>query len=520
MPVDYKDEISSTIRRVCREWSVAVNRYPQIWSTIPPIVTKDLESEMHALAIRSYAKRYLECSRSLPLDFSLSIVDERGVLSRSGWGAGWAAIFEVFLEHSGRWRNADIYTSLDILPAIQQVKGRLHALERLRIRVSPYRSPYQEMRSKPDIGTIRLECFSEVPRLKYLDLGLTSNCTRIDISLPLDRLHSITFAPSTPNNLYENLCASPHNLRQLIVKWDHLTQSYEPLPSVTFPQLEHLVYSGQSNTIFIDLLTLPALKNLELRGNGGEISIQGLNAKIVPLLIRSQCTLRHLSLTRTMTPAPEELQEIFTLTPRLTHLSIWNVPSSELELLIYDSGSSNSVLLPELQYLVFGISAVWMPMLSHVFPFPEMAQVIHSRCPTSSAIRTANACGSELVKPLRQVAFWWGNSALIFSMMASLTKLLQLGEGEPECGEDSVTERGEDEEDGPAAPSDQHLQELAKKAKWISALDLNALFIKDDERPSADGKSVVEKRAEVELLFQRLEKVDFSKYRSTIFLVS
>lgn len=325
VPLDDKDEIIFTLSRVCREWRVAVNNCPQIWATIPPIVTKDLESAARALSSLSYAKRYLERSGTLPLDFSLLIVDDVVILPNNGW----ENVFEVFLDHSERWRSVDVDTSLNILPALQRVKGRLHALEKLRIRASP--PPFHHMEVQQALVEMRLDCFSEAPRLKHLDLGISSHSSKIDVSVPLHLLHSITFVSCTVNNLYENLCSSPHNLRQLIVKSDVLSQSYPTLPTVTFPQLEHLVYSGQFNARFLDSLTLPALTNLEFRANGGHISVRGLNTKIVALLTRSKCALQHLSLGRMAKPVPEELKEIFTLTPILTHLDVCSLTSSELK---------------------------------------------------------------------------------------------------------------------------------------------------------------------------------------------
>ena len=404
--------IRGTLSSVCRQWRLGVLNCPELWTVLPPIdlrlkapersITEEFSIAKH---IHDQVQWHLECSGSLPIDFSfhVSILREDNIAMQ---------ILQLLIKHSDRWGRVDIDVDADaqveVLEALQEVEGRLHALEKLRFclqfnRFQPPSSGFMPLEGK----RLEVRCFTKAPRLRHVELCLAPNykfpgISTLDASviLPFHQLRTFVLCSlKGVSAAYKDLLSfSPNNLTTLIIdmQMDPTIQPQLTLPAVTFPNVVHLACRGSwyMGLPVLEPLTLPSLVTLKVQG--GWMSNGFWYQSIINLIKRSKCQLRDVSFRWTEPNSTTLLLEILSLSPTITHLFLYNCDLPVLSALATGS------VLPSLQYLKLYIS-LSIAMSPNPPELRTLVRIIESRSSMRDNL-------SEGIEPLREVSLRWPDS--------------------------------------------------------------------------------------------------------------
>jgi hypothetical protein len=229
--------------------------------------------------LRLHLERSASCPLSFEADFSKAEVSPAAL-----------DLVAALVEHSERWADVKLPFLTALAPLFARLSGRLGRLESLDLR----------LQGIPDQSEGADSTYFEVaPRLRRLVLGASLPRKMPFPNNQLTELH-LGAAPTLEMFRFMTLCPCPH-LTTLILN------PYYPLTLPTLPQslpaLMHLhtlilaIRDGYSRNPIIevlDLLTTPALQNLEIVGVR-EIQLPRL--AFASFLERSGCMLRTLTIT-------------------------------------------------------------------------------------------------------------------------------------------------------------------------------------------------------------------------------
>jgi hypothetical protein len=214
------------------------------------------------------------------------------------------------IPHSHRWRDVSFNLNEEHWEMLSAVKGHLPQLERFNV---------EALGDPSDEVSIPLDIFEVAPKLHTIMMGY--NIDSSDLLVPwgqLKCLHfNLHFALSLPWILQEcsNLARCTIDIYDLDDALDDLDHSY-------LESLHLLLHVEGHLDVLFDIFTLRALRDLDIAGPSGSISILTLPQNAVAsMLDRSSCNLQRLRLS-TVQFDSDELVAILQAQPSLVELVI------------------------------------------------------------------------------------------------------------------------------------------------------------------------------------------------------
>jgi hypothetical protein len=477
------------LRKICavsRRWRSAAMKHCYLWTKIPPIFlidpsTKTLQHVIEDLEL------YLSRSGALPISVNCHISADVCVAHRNHI----EKIIRLLTDQSHRWQDLRMRFPLPEVKMLSPIQNNLPLLTKLdfAVRATDSESPEDHPRE------IKISYFSNAPLLR--DARLSSRHAiplmgieeepAFRIELPWSQLETFEDEARCTTSYHDLIEAQPVNLKTL-----DITASLIPeLPSTpcTLPNLEklHLKVGNLGNTIAsnLDLLTLPSLTSLAVRGRF--LSSDPLYTKVLALLRRSGCSLKHLELESVAADA-SVFSNIFLLSPTIETLDITNPDTSTLASLILDT-SSPSPVLPKLKNLTIRNSEMDDQIV--IFDAPTLMRMIKSRTEELAE----GGFDKDLTQQLEDVSFAF-DSDDTFHLHTVLFEM-----------EDTATYEG-------SRVRDTSLGELASRSRRILRDELTCYW-----HPRMSYLNV-KLHLRYNKLLSKLEQVDLAKHNSQVLMVS
>ena len=399
---------SLSLRRLCsvsRRWRQAATRHCILWTKPAPI---NLRSTRH-YRIRKTANRlklYLSRSGNLPISFKLW-------LYHPVWETTKEFIQEpvqLLMDQSHRWDVVELRTPLAFYEHLSPIRGKIPKLRELEIDTD-WRSD-----NDPTDKKLSIECFAEAPSLRKVTYDTryafrtswAEPDTVLQFSLPWSQLHEFNASAQCDTSYHDIIQAEPLELRQLEYFASTTNSLYDSNP-LTLPALTKLIFrtyelnSELDILAHLDLLTLPALTHLEIRGLSSP-TMNRLYDRVLSLVTRSKCSLQCLCIHASegftsgqWTPC----SKLLALCPELTHLLLASPEGDLLNTLIYDP-SSPCPMLPKLKVFIVRNSDI--DGVSRVLDASALMKVIKSR---------TEGLPEGTQQALEEVTFIWDDAEML-----------------------------------------------------------------------------------------------------------
>ncbi|PPQ93784.1 hypothetical protein CVT25_013493 [Psilocybe cyanescens] len=320
---------------ICRRWRSIALSTPKLWVALPPLYLGTTKNPQLKLKMDSLTA-LLARSSGNKLSFYLS--KQRGAPCADD------VILSLLLEHSNRWERISFDISERSWAHFSSVKCRLASLRSLKLNITRA------------TGYVHgdVDAFKIAPALQ--EVYLSASTSNEVIGLPRSQLTS--FAEETMDFRHYALALSTAPcIKKLSLIFDPFVEDLIDIPPITRSSLKTLIIQSFSPQTApnpaLNKLTLPALQELVFRYFCPNNYIKDL----VPLIVRSGCTLRKLVLNSPGI-SKQDIINIVTLTPSLTDLDI-NDPGPEfLEFLrLVESGPLiRWLVVPSLQSLTIHLN--------------------------------------------------------------------------------------------------------------------------------------------------------------------
>jgi len=505
VPIAHRPHVLRTLTGVCQDWKAVALASPELWTAIPAInIFEGMDTKVEVNLTRRFlaqTKRYLDLSGVLPVDLTIHLHRN----ARPPVNPMAPELIEFLVRHSKRWRSVDAEVPHEMVYHLAGAEGRIPYLERLRLSTFEKVFGDRELSTKPK--KFLIDCFSVAPRLHTVEIGIdvafneTTNFPKVKILLPFHQLQSFTILTTYRTTFYEDMCASPTNLRTLIIHAHYTASnpSHTAFPTATLPRLERLVYQIHSAPVLLESLTLPSLTDLSIPV--APITVQSISN----LIVRSHCSLQRLVLGAFVRAQSDAWRELLSRLDTVTHLDLLDPRVKHLKLLVMAPSICN---LPNLQYLTFRNVERGYSDWDSDRTLRTFAGVFNSR-----SVKASEESG--LFQPLRQVAFKWAKEDKMLKSMWRLESFLY---------SPNPTDELEMDRD-----SGELLNELASKAAKVlrGAKRLYALERRSNHARSRVGWNELpgeeppmsKEDVELDLVLQKMESIDPTDVRLTWFLV-
>ncbi|KAJ2924134.1 hypothetical protein H1R20_g12957, partial [Candolleomyces eurysporus] len=391
-----------TLASVNRTWRSIATRHCSLWTRIPELNL----TEWGMSTIRKTKKLFklfLERSGDLPISIRCEI-------DKHGWRTGPKVAREtlrMLTNQCHRWKSARIKMPIKFIQELDPIRGKLPVLSHLEF--------FGTKSMVKSSGEYLLDHFSDAPSLREAIIHTRYIFERVDpafkVVLPWSQLEHFSEASFSGRSYSDLVKTEPQNLRKLVYKVQHVP-SFSLWDEITLPKLEILRIRvglpGPSILLHLDLLTLPALVDLEIRGTFAPAD--PLYPKVLALIRRSRCSLERLALDG-FNSQEGVFSSILASCPKLTALDIANVDSAPLHMLALDTGSL-APIVPKLKTLV--IRSRKVEGVDSILDSKALVRVIKSR---TTGIPGGGACQIE---PLQEVNFVWDDDEMLHLQLALL----------------------------------------------------------------------------------------------------
>lgn len=392
-----------TLASVSRTWRIIAIRHCSLWTRIPELSLTEWGMDT-IRKTRKLLKLFLERSGELPISIRCE-VDKRG------WRTGPKVARETFrmlIDQCHRWKAARIKMPVRFIEELEPIRGRLPVLSHVEF--------FGTKSTVKSSGTeYVLDHFSDAPSLREAIVHTRYIFEGVDpafkVVLPWSQLEHFSEASFSGRSYSDLVKEQPQNLRKLVYKVQHIP-NFSSWTRITLPNLEKLRIRvglpGPSILSHLDLLTLPALVDLEIRGTFAPVD--PLYPKVLALIRRSGCSLERLGLDG-FNAQEGAFPSILALCPKLTALDIANVESAPLDMLVLDTGSLTPIV-PGLKTLV--IRSRKVEGVNSIIDSKVLVRVIKSR---TTGIPGG---GPGQIEPLREVNFVWDDDEMLHLQLALL----------------------------------------------------------------------------------------------------
>ncbi|TEB27877.1 hypothetical protein FA13DRAFT_1736056, partial [Coprinellus micaceus] len=315
------DRALRAICNVCKLWSTAAEGEPILWTKFPTFefgklywglepIRRSLPTHLrHQGKTVRRLERYI--SHSGKLRFTFGFVMHHDVHLPDAYVSFARTVLRHLVEECHRWEGAMLYLARSSAggrwPAdLAMIKGRLPVLSSLNLTVAA-----QDDAEWPMISSL----FADAPKLRRVVFNpprQLSGGGKFNITLPWSQLE--TFEGLSYLRVNDSFFKLLSNCRDTLTSLKGEVEPSVPhtLPATTLTKLTtlHLRLLPENTTLrYLDSLTLPALGDLELRGDSdwGD----PLYSFVQPLVERSRCELRRLVLAIHRPYPPKGKIELF-----------------------------------------------------------------------------------------------------------------------------------------------------------------------------------------------------------------
>lgn len=412
--------------RVSRRWRQATIGHCILWTKPYPInFTSAKERRIRRTINR--LKLYLTRSGSQPISFKLW-------LYHPVWEKNRELLLEpvqLLMDQCYRWDKVKIQSPLAFYEHLAPIRGKLPALRELDIDTDWHSD------NDPSDKKLSIDCFAEAPSLRKVTYDTRyafrtewgDPDTILHITLPWSQLQEFSANAQSDTSYLDILQAQPPELRKLeySATATNISILNDSAP-LTLPNLERFVLrpcevhdSDLDILEHLDLLNLPALTHLEIRGVASP-NTNRLYDRILSLVVRSRCSLTSLCIHTSesfTTGQWAPCAKLLALCPELTHLLIASPEGELLNKLIFDP-TSPSPILPKLKALLICNSDVGG--VSRVIDAPTLMKVIKSR---------TEGLPERTPQTLEEVTFIWDDSEMLQLQISFLELAETLSEDLP-----------------------------------------------------------------------------------------
>lgn len=298
------------ISLVCRYWRDIAHSEPHLWTNIC-VDVRHVKRSGRWISWQTFETVwwFLHLSKDEPLDVKVDLLGHDGDLE-------FKHAVDMVVEHSARWRSADIRAAPSSLSYLKGVSSKLPLLENLSVDVAEEAS---RGNSK------RLKGFRRAPKLVSHSPGGISARQCV---VPWTQLRTVVLRDFFDCDLYENLRES-RILSHLVLSPEcefetgFGTVTTLRASALTIQSLPRLVYS------FLRSFRFPSLTSLDISILDTENSRPFPTDSLMLLLQQSECELQHLVLKKVPIPC-KDMISILDVIPTLVFLTIHEPASPQL----------------------------------------------------------------------------------------------------------------------------------------------------------------------------------------------
>ncbi|KAJ2915722.1 hypothetical protein MD484_g4688, partial [Candolleomyces efflorescens] len=373
-----------------------------------------------------------------------------------GWAADKGAvkeIIQVLAEGCHRWEKAYLRVPMQAIEELSALRGKLSLLSRLEFHGAWSSAPR-------GVKEYRLDCFLDAPRLREAVVHtryFLEDVTLFKIELPWSQLE--VYAEDSHSGSCYNALANvqPKEMRKLVYK----VNKTPPLPEVlmVLPKLEAFRFQvGTPGVVALldhmDMLTLPSLSDLEIRGPFNPAD--PVFDKALNLILRSGCDLRRLALDGHCGEHASVFPSVLSSCPNLERLDITNVSKEILEMLALDTESLIPTL-PGLKHLV--IRNIRTHGVEYTMNVEVLARVIKTRAADLLIPDGALHDGARW-HHLDEICFIFEDDATLHSHLSSLEEALDTETVPQEANRAVICELASKAKGRLSAVDDEYLERL------------------------------------------------------------
>ncbi|KAK7448878.1 hypothetical protein VKT23_013610 [Stygiomarasmius scandens] len=339
------------LSHVCGFWRTIVMSTPKLWSNLDVNIMHGRDEMVEAVSF------YLDRSKTAPLCLKLTALTKYGheVYPDRFGSRSWQA-FKLLLDVHTRWFKVKLNFRWQVLND-REIEGHLktmstycNILQSFSITMGDTSSPepcphlFRLLERAPQLQSFSSNYFDKSFTLSFYNL--------VDISVGSLLAEDMLF--------YLSICPKLERADFAVVNFNRHANARP----VCHTRLCSLKCFFESDIAIADTfmgLTLPALSRLELSTRGNQ---RENRTSLQDLLLRSRCPLKYLNLDSDTFTCDQELAEILSLTPKLTHLEL--DPYHGLTTASFQSLTLEDGKLPLLPQLESFHSQLYPP-----FPEPE-----------------------------------------------------------------------------------------------------------------------------------------------------
>ncbi|KAJ7623778.1 hypothetical protein FB45DRAFT_1006077 [Roridomyces roridus] len=269
------------LSHVCRRWRDITLDTPTLWRAIlvRPNVAEPAAVPGFLDRLETWFRRSSSCLLSIHLRYWNSM--------DSG---PFAVIFETLVAQRHRWEHLDLWLYTQDFGLIHAVGSdtEMPALRRVRY-ASPLRDPFHTSWHRPPCLV-----FSKAPQLRQLEL--TERWPQCKLAFPWAQLTRFIWLANVSSPAVCDMLRKMRNLVHCQVRL--ASREEDTLQPLHLAYLETLVVGdgGTNGRVFLDALTLPALRKLDIHGCAPPADPDWHHFKAVEALVgRSKCRLEELS---------------------------------------------------------------------------------------------------------------------------------------------------------------------------------------------------------------------------------
>ncbi|KAJ7604988.1 hypothetical protein FB45DRAFT_1069706 [Roridomyces roridus] len=285
------DLASWSVTQISARWREIAISTPSLWSQVVLSYSRGVVWPIEAVETQ------MRRARSLRIYF---------VPSRTVDAAPQLEMFQLLAAQSSRWEELVLGVTRPLIPAIAAIRDRVPLLSRLWLQ-------WDDDPADIDMDSVSVSCFSNAPSLRQVCVA--EELASPSVSLPV---HQLT---------HYNLTGSIEMHMRILPLATHLVKAHiicntavHDVPRLTLPSLRQAFISPVE---FLDYITVPGLEELGVWLPGrhevdSPVPPQDLASRIIPLVARSSCVLRRLTLEGA--PRSAETTTILQKIPTINHL--------------------------------------------------------------------------------------------------------------------------------------------------------------------------------------------------------